>query len=417
MPDPGSVQFSTAAARTRPRAAQANAGPGRTPTRRLQSHIPERRVVRRGWSLTTRSRVRARCPNWELVNAKHSTNGHSIAVMGPQVGYYTPEILMEEDLHGPGIDARGAAFPGVNLYVELGHGRDYAWSATTATSDNVDTFAEVLCQDEFHYLYKGQCLAMEKLERDNSWTPNGVDKTAAGSEKLTIYRTVHGIVYARGKVGGQKVAFASARTTYFHEADSAIGFSELNEPGFVTSPQQFQQAASKINFAFNWAYVDANHIAYYLSGAYPQRAAGTSPDFPILGTGEYDWQGYDPQLHTMTAAALRSASERDRPELPRVLEQQAGAALVGGRRQVLLRLGLPHAADPQLHPAGHRRREKDGRRTARSAMDEAATQDIRMVSSCGRSSSRCSGRRPVHSCRKRSPSWKAGTSTAGTAAT
>ena len=59
---------------------------------------------------------------------------------------------MEEDLHGPGFDARGASFPGVNLYVQLGHGRDYAWSATTATSDNVDTFAEVLCQDDFHYL-------------------------------------------------------------------------------------------------------------------------------------------------------------------------------------------------------------------------------------------------------------------------
>ena len=87
---------------------------------------------------------------------------------------------MEEDLHGPGIDARGAAFPGVNLYVQLGHGRDYAWSATTATSDNVDTFAEVLCQDDFHYLYKGQCLAMEKLERTNTWTPNAVDQTAAG---------------------------------------------------------------------------------------------------------------------------------------------------------------------------------------------------------------------------------------------
>ncbi|MGZ4271632.1 MAG: penicillin acylase family protein, partial [Solirubrobacteraceae bacterium] len=47
--------------------------------------------------------------------------------MGPQVGYYVPQILMEEDLHGPGVDARGASFPGVNLYVELGHGRDYAW--------------------------------------------------------------------------------------------------------------------------------------------------------------------------------------------------------------------------------------------------------------------------------------------------
>src|SRR5256714_11511244 len=124
---------------------------------------------------------------------------------------------------------------------------------------------------------------MEKLERTNSWSPNGVDKTAAGSEKLTIYRTVHGIVYARGTVGGQKVAFVSARTTYFHEADSAIGFSDLNEPGFVTGFFFKQKTAYEINFGFNWAYVDANHIAYYLSGAYPERALGTSPDFPVLG--------------------------------------------------------------------------------------------------------------------------------------
>src|SRR4029077_1971157 len=179
--------------------------------------------------------------NWELVNKKYSTNGHSIAVMGPQVGYFTPEILMEEALHGPGIEARGAAFPGVNLYVELGHGRDYAWSATTATSDNVDTFAEVLCQDELHYLYKGQCLPMEKLERTNSWGPTATEPEGQpGSETLTVYRTVHGIVYARGTAGGKAVALRSARSTYFHEADSALGFAELNEPGFVTGPTQFE---------------------------------------------------------------------------------------------------------------------------------------------------------------------------------
>jgi acyl-homoserine lactone acylase PvdQ len=174
--------------------------------------------------------------NWELVNKSHSSNGHAIAVMGPQVGYFVPEVLMEEDLHGPGIDARGAAFPGVNLYVELGHGRDYAWSATTATSDNVDTFAEVLCEDEFHYLYKGDCVEMEKLEKTNTWSPNASDETPPGAEKLTIYRTVHGLVYARGKANGKDVAFASARTTYFHEADSALGFAELNEPSFTTGP-------------------------------------------------------------------------------------------------------------------------------------------------------------------------------------
>lgn len=236
--------------------------------------------------------------NWELVSAKESASGHPIGVLGPQVGYYVPQILMEEDLHGPGIDARGAAFAGVNLFVELGHGRDYAWSATTATSDNVDTFAEVLCRDDFHYSYRGKCLPMEKLEQSESWTPNTIDSTPAGSQTLVAYRTVHGIVFARGRVGGKKVAFVHQRSTYFHEADSVIGFSQLNEPGVVTGVEGFKKAVSNINFLFNWSYVDSEHIAYALSGWMPQRARGTSPDFPVLGTGKYDWKGYSTKTHT-----------------------------------------------------------------------------------------------------------------------
>ena len=68
-------------------------------------------------------------------------------VAGPQVAYFNPQILMEEDVHAPaaagrpGIDARGASFLGLNLYVQLGRGRDYAWSATSAGQDIIDTFA------------------------------------------------------------------------------------------------------------------------------------------------------------------------------------------------------------------------------------------------------------------------------------
>ncbi|HEX8074387.1 MAG TPA: penicillin acylase family protein [Thermoleophilaceae bacterium] len=233
-----------------------------------------------------------------LVSARESANGHPIAVMGPQVGYYVPQILLEQDLHGPGFDAAGAAFPGVNLYVQLGHGRDYAWSATSANVDNIDTFAEVLCQDDFHYLYKGQCLAMEKLERTNQWQPNALDQSPPGSETLTAYRTVHGIVYARGTSGGRKVAFARARTTYGHEADSALGFSALNDPAMVHDAKSFRSVVANINFSFNWLYTDSEQIAYQLSGWYPHRAKGTSPDFPVLGTGEYDWRGFDPGFRT-----------------------------------------------------------------------------------------------------------------------
>jgi hypothetical protein len=284
LPDPGSVQFTKPSAGASSSSSATGASIGSQLLRAFTAHH--------------------HASNWELVSAAHSATGHPIGVLGPQVGYYVPEILMEEDLHGPGFDARGATFPGVNLMVQLGHGRDYAWSATTATDDNIDTFAEVLCQDDFHYLYKGQCRAMDKLDRTNSWMPNASDKTPSGSETLTVYRTVHGLVYARGTVRGKKVAFVSARTTYFHEADSAIGFFRLNDPNFVHDPQSFREAVDGINFLFNWSYIDADHIAYQLSGWHPQRARRTSPDFPILGTGQYDWRGFNPDLHTMDVVPM-----------------------------------------------------------------------------------------------------------------
>ena len=89
------------------------------------------------------------CPrqmsNALLVDGAHSVDGHPIAVMGPQVGYYTPQILMEEDLHAPDFDAEGTSFPGTNFIVELGRGRNFAWSATSANTDNVDQVAEKVC--------------------------------------------------------------------------------------------------------------------------------------------------------------------------------------------------------------------------------------------------------------------------------
>src|SRR4051794_1050071 len=286
LPDPGSVTFTPpvppAQSSATSAAAKADDSIGSQITRALDGHAS----------------------NWLLLPKRASKTGHPLAVIGPQVGYYVPEILMEEELHGPGFDARGASFPGVNLMVQLGHGRDYAWSATTATSDNVDSFAEVLCQDDFHYLYKGQCLPMEKLERTNSWTPNAVDSTPPGSETLTVYRTVHGIVYARGSVRGKKVAYALARTTYMHEAESSVGFYALNDPAKVHDYPSFRKAIDGINFAFNWSYVDADHIGYQLSGWYPKHAKRTSPDLPVFGTGKYDWQHFNPELQTADYVSL-----------------------------------------------------------------------------------------------------------------
>src|SRR4029079_12885607 len=133
-----------------------------------------------------------------LVSRKQSKSDRPIAVMGPQVGYYSPEILMESDLHGGGIDARGATFPGISLYVLIGRGKDFAWSTTTAYSDNVDEFVERLCQDSEHHLYKGKCIPFEKHDRTLTVTPPPPDP--AGTLPRTIHmqswRSVHGPIQA-----------------------------------------------------------------------------------------------------------------------------------------------------------------------------------------------------------------------------
>ena len=251
-----------------------------------------------------------------LVSAAESEGDAPVAVFGPQVSYFTPQILMELDLHapaseaGPAIDARGAAFPGVNLYIQLGRGRDYAWSATSAGQDIVDTFALDLCDpsgaepslDSSHYRYRGECKPFDVLTRTNRWVPNGADQTPPGTETLRAERTELGIVTARGRVDGVPVAYTQLRSTYLHEVDSALGFLDFNSPERMEDAAEFQRAASRIGYTFNWFYLDGSDIAYFNSGNNPVRADGIDHDLPVRACPtdacEFEWRGWDPRSFT-----------------------------------------------------------------------------------------------------------------------
>ena len=255
---------------------------------------------------------RREASNVLLVGRRESRSGRPIAVLGPQVGYYSPQILMEIELHGPdGLHARGAAFPGISLYVLLGRGQDFAWSATTANTDIVDEFAEKLCEpdgskpglDSAHYLYRGECVPFKVSERSFQTAKPLTDlvpppdPTPPQDVVLRVQRSVHGPIQARAMVKGRPVAIAEARSTYFHELESALAFKRLNF-NEVTGARSFQRTMRDINFAFNWFYADDRDIAWTNSGWYPKRARGTHPDFPAWGTGRWDWQGFDGATHT-----------------------------------------------------------------------------------------------------------------------
>jgi acyl-homoserine lactone acylase PvdQ len=231
----------------------------------------------------------AQMSNALLIAAKRSRTGHPLAVMGPQVGYAFPELLMEEDLHGGGIDVRGAAFPGISMYVLLGRGSDYAWSATSSDSDIVDQFVETLCGgDDLHYLYKGQCLAMGTFDAGLLHGQNG-----APDRELIFHTTVHGPVVGYATVSGTKVAISSERSTRGRELLAAIPFEQLNA-GVVHSAKSFIKTMSTFELTFNWFYVDSKDIAMFSSGRVPLRAPNVNDGLPTKGTGDYEWRGWVP---------------------------------------------------------------------------------------------------------------------------
>ncbi|MEU0256841.1 penicillin acylase family protein [Streptomyces sp. NPDC006184] len=249
-----------------------------------------------------------------VVSGAHTASGHPVAVFGPQTGYFAPQLLMLQEIQGPGISARGASFAGLGMYVELGRGQDYSWSATTSGQDIIDTYAVELCQDDHHYLYHGTCTAMDQVEQKNAWSPTVADGTAAGSYTMRVWRTKYGPVAYRATVGGKKVAYTSLRSSYLHEADSIIGFQMLNDPDYVKGPQDFQSAAQHINFTFNWFYADSRHTAYYNSGDNPVRADGVDAEFPVWGRPAYEWRNWDPATNTADytpAAAHPNSVDQD----------------------------------------------------------------------------------------------------------
>lgn len=235
------------------------------------------------------------------VSGAHTDSGNPIAVWGPQTGYFAPQLLMLQELNGPGVRSRGVSFAGVSMYVQLGRGVDYSWSATSSGQDIVDTYAVELCNADgspatkasTSYLFHGSCLPMERLERKNAWKPTVADGTPAGSYTLVMWRTKYGLVTSRASVGGKVVAYATLRSTYMHEVDSIIGFQELNDPSAIRSASDFQRAANKIGYAFNWFYADSKDVAYFNSGLNPVRKSTVDPNLPTWGRPDYEWVGWD----------------------------------------------------------------------------------------------------------------------------
>ena len=226
--------------------------------------------------------------NWQLVERGASANGTTLGVMGPQLGYFYPEIVQQMHLSGPDIEAQGAAVPGLAMYLLIGRTDDYAWSLTSASHDVRDVFAETLCNPDGseptrasqHYEFEDECRPFETFD---AGTLNGVPISYLTSE--------HGPVVGTALSEGKPVALARQRSTLGRDGLNLGALKNMTE-GDAVDPEAFYETANQFGFTFNWAYINRDGPAFFSSGLLPVRADGLDRRLPTLGNGEYEWQGF-----------------------------------------------------------------------------------------------------------------------------
>jgi acyl-homoserine lactone acylase PvdQ len=226
--------------------------------------------------------------NWLMVEPAASVNATTLAVQGPQLGYYYPEIVQQIHLSGAGIEAQGAAVPGLAMYILIGRTPDYAWSLTSANQDVIDVYAEVLCEpdgsapsrESDHYEFEGECVPFEVF-----------DAGTLGDLPIVYRTSVHGPVIGTATSEGQPLALTRKRSTFGRDGLNLAALKDMTE-GDADTPEAFFEAADKFGFTFNWGYANREDIAYHASGRLPVRPAGLDRRLPTLGTGEYEWEGF-----------------------------------------------------------------------------------------------------------------------------
>jgi acyl-homoserine lactone acylase PvdQ len=294
-----------------------------------------------------------------LISAKRSATGRPFMVAGPQLGYFYPEFFWEVDMEGGGVSVRGGSLSGIPN-VLIGRGPDYGWSFTSSQSDNIDTFAETLCGDDHHYLYKGACTAMTHFDAGVLHDP------LTGDTPVSFWETVHGPVTGYGTAAGKRVALAQLRSTRGREIKAALDVYDLST-GRLKSAQQFTHDLSRFEMSFNGFYVDSKHVAYVSSGRLPVRAAGVDPGFPTVGTGAYDWTGFlapaaHPQAIDPSNGQLVNWNNKPAPGFAAADDNFAYGTI---HRSLLLSRGLKTGKNTVLDVV--------------NTMNKAATQDLRAV--------------------------------------
>jgi penicillin amidase len=201
-----------------------------------------------------------------------------------------PELFVELELHGPGLDVRGVTAAGVPI-IGIGHNGKVAWGFTSGLSDEDDLYAEELAGPE-QYRFNGETRTMECRDERFDFRSPPTDATdfpevvpGAGSRNERICRTVHGPVEVRA----DGTAYARRYAIWMRELETIEGLARLNAAQNI---QDVDAAMQQVTWNENVMAADSHgNIGFWHPGLHPLRPAGYDERLPYPGTGEAEWSG------------------------------------------------------------------------------------------------------------------------------
>ena len=293
------------------------------------------------------------------MSAKRSETGHPLFVAGPQVGYFFPGFFAEMELSGAGFAVRGALFPGVPL-VLVGRGPDFAWSASSSQADNLDFFVETLCDDDSHYFYRGQCEPMRRFFAGTLKAQGQPDQA------ISYYETSHGPVVGYATVNGKRVAISLQRSTRGRELLDARVLRPGHRPRHVGEGLPHDDERRRVQLQLVLRRRSGHRALLERKASDPGRGGG--PALPTIGNGDYDWRGFVP---------FAGHAQAINPPSGAILNWNNRPAANVGSADSNFSYGSVHRVD--LLRAAVSARKKHSLATLTSAMNKAATQDLRAV--------------------------------------
>lgn len=164
---------------------------------------------------------------------------------------------------------------------------------------------------------------------------------------MTTERTHLGIVQTRANVDGRPVAFVLQRSNYARESTLLLPYVDLMDPSAVHDVQDMQRLFGRMEFSFNWFFLNDREIGYYTSGRYPILARGVDPYLPFWGDREWDPRGILPDhKHPQAINPAEGFFNWNSKQAPRFRAPDGIAAFGSVHRVQLLQDSVARTAGP-----------------------------------------------------------------------